>query len=128
MSQTEKPQKTYGPYSIVAEAGPFVFVSGQVGIDPETGTANPDVAVQTDQAIRNLASALDTVGLELSDVVDTTVFVTDMGDFATVNDVYAQHFTPPYPARACVAAAELPRVGGEVALQVEIKAIALKRL
>lgn len=127
MNETKKPHKTYGPYSVVREAGPFVFVSGQIGIDPETGKASPDAAIQTAQAIANIERALHLVGLELSDVVDTTVFVTDMSDFASVNEAYTACFREPFPARACVAVAEFPRLNGNVALCVEIKATALKR-
>ena len=125
--KTEKTQKTYGPYSVAREAGPLVFISGQIGVNPDTGTTEPDSALQTHQVIRNLETALQSVGLTLSDVVDTTVFLTDMSDFSAVNSAYAEHFSQPYPARACVAVAELPRLGGDVALKVEIKATAMRR-
>lgn len=119
--------KTFGPYSSVREAGAFVFVSGQVGIDPDTGTAAPDAQGQTRQALLNAATALQQVGLTLHDVASTTVYLTDMGHFQAVNNEYAQHFTAPFPARACVAVAELPRVGNGTPMFVEIALIAQKR-
>jgi 2-iminobutanoate/2-iminopropanoate deaminase len=126
-SATVTPGKTYGPYSITREAGAFVYVSGQIGIDPATGTASPDITAQTDQALQNVASALQQAGLGLADVIDVTIFLTDMKDFAEVNSVYAQHFSKPYPSRTCVAVSELPKIGSATHLLVEIKVIAMKR-
>jgi 2-iminobutanoate/2-iminopropanoate deaminase len=100
-----------------------VFVSGQVGIDPETGTASTGVGEQTTQALTNVATALGTVGLGLGHVVDATVFLTDMNDFAAVNEAYAAQLAEPYPTRTCVGVADLPHVG-DVPLQVEIKVTA----
>ncbi|MET0779708.1 MAG: Rid family detoxifying hydrolase [Candidatus Saccharimonadales bacterium] len=120
-----KAPKKYGPYSVIRKAGPFVFLSGQIGVNPQTGTASADVSEQTSQALANVASALGTVGLDLGDVVDVTVFVTDMSDFGAVNEVYAGQFSEPYPTRACVGVADLPHVG-DVPLRVEIKVIAME--
>ncbi|HEV7454966.1 MAG TPA: Rid family detoxifying hydrolase [Candidatus Saccharimonadales bacterium] len=117
--------KKYGPYSVVRKAGPFVFVSGQIGINPQTGAASADVSEQTLQALANVASALGTVGLGLEHVVDTTVFLTNMADFEAVNKAYAGQFSEPYPSRACVGVAGLPHVG-DVPLRVEIKVIAME--
>ncbi|HSX16571.1 MAG TPA: Rid family detoxifying hydrolase [Patescibacteria group bacterium] len=126
MSKTdERPTepKKYGPYSLTRRVGDIVFVSGQVGINPETGVASTDVGEQTTQVLKNIAAALGTLGLGLGDVVDATVFLTNMDDFATVNAAYAAQLSEPYPTRACVGVADLPHVG-EVPLLVEIKAIA----
>jgi 2-iminobutanoate/2-iminopropanoate deaminase len=119
------PKKSYGPYSLIRESGPLVFVAGQVGINPEDGSTHPEVGPQTTQALKNVAAALGTVGLGLEHVVDATVFVTDMGDFGAVSEAYAAAFTEPYPTRACVAVAELPRVAA-VPLLVEVKVIAAR--
>jgi 2-iminobutanoate/2-iminopropanoate deaminase len=111
-----------GPYSPAIEAAGFVFVSGQLGIDPVNGAPESGVQVQTERAIRNIKSILAAAGLGLSDVVKTTVFLTNMTDFAVVNEVYAAHFKAPYPARSTFQVAELPKGG-----LVEIEAIAVKR-
>ena len=117
-------KSTFGPYSASREGGGLVFTSGQIGVDPTTKSAASDIAGQAEQALRNLAAVLADAGLEMSDVVKTTVFLTDMGDFATMNDVYLKHFpTAPRPARSCVAVAELPRVAN-MPLRFEIEAVA----
>jgi 2-iminobutanoate/2-iminopropanoate deaminase len=121
---TASAPKKYGPYSTIRRAGAFVFVSGQLGIDPQTGIASADPGEQTTQALTNVATALDAVGLGLEHVVDATVFLTNMDDFAAVNEAYAAQLSEPYPTRACVAVADLPHVG-DVPLQVEIKVIAM---
>jgi 2-iminobutanoate/2-iminopropanoate deaminase len=118
--------QTFGPYSPIREAGGLYFVSGQIGVDPATKSAREDVQAQTKQALDNLAGVLKTAELTLADVVKTTVFVTDMSDFAAVNEVYLGYFDDPRPARSCVAVRELPRVGAGVPLRVEIEAIALR--
>jgi 2-iminobutanoate/2-iminopropanoate deaminase len=112
-----------GPYSPIRQAGNLYFVSGCIGLDPATKTARFDVESQTHQALANLESALKSVQLDLQSVVKTTVFLTDMGDFQTVNNIYAAKFAHPFPARSAVAVAELPRVAA-VALKIEIEAIA----
>lgn len=117
--------KTFGPYSPVRQAGAWVFVSGQVGVDPLNGAIDHDPVKQTIQALENVRSLLGTVGLTMQHIVEATLFVTDMGDFKNINDAYSQFFTEPYPARACVAVKELPRVGGDVPVKVEVKVIAL---
>jgi 2-iminobutanoate/2-iminopropanoate deaminase len=110
-----------GPYSQAVLAKPFLFVSGQLSIDPATGEfVSGGVAEQAEQAIVNLAAVLAAAGLTLADVVKTTVFLTDMADFAAVNEVYARHFTGPVlPARCAVAVAALPK-----GARLEIEAIA----
>ena len=120
------PTQTFGPYSPIRQAGQLYFVSGQVGVDPTTKTAPKGVPEQTSQALTNLAAILQTAGLSMQDVVKTTIYITDMGDFAEINDVYSGRFAPPRPARATVGVRELPRVGGKVPILVEIEAIAMK--
>ena len=100
-----------GPYSQAIDSGyGLVFVSGQLPIDPATG-AFPEggVAQQTRQSILNAQAILKEAGLELSNVVKTTVFLADMGDFAAMNEVYGQFFTQPFPARSAVAVKTLPK-------------------
>jgi 2-iminobutanoate/2-iminopropanoate deaminase len=111
-----------GPYSPAIEAGGLVFVSGQLGLDPLSGALESGVQMQAERAIRNIKSILAAAGLDLSDVVKTTIFLSNMTDFAVVNEVYASHFSPPYPARSTIQVAELPKGG-----LVEIEAIAVKR-
>lgn len=125
--QTSGAQQTnqFGPYSPVHRAGQYIFVSGQVGVDPTTGTAQPDITNQTKQVLQNLESALQSAGLDMNTVVKTTVFLTDMEDFEAMNAVYVPFFDAPRPARSTVAVKELPRVGGGVPLRVEIEAIAM---
>jgi len=118
--------KTFGPYSAVRTAGPFAFVSGQVGVDPVTGQAPDSCAAQIAQAVRNMERLLTDAGSSLQDVVQTTVFLTDMDDFPVLNEQYTALFREPFPARACVAVRELPRVGN-VPLRVEIAATAWRQ-
>jgi 2-iminobutanoate/2-iminopropanoate deaminase len=112
--------KAIGPYSAALRTGQLLFVSGQVALDPATGAmVEGDVASQTRQALLNLGALLGAGGLSYADVVRTTVFLADMGDFAAMNDVYRTFFGEPYPARSTVQAARLPRDA-----RVEIDAIA----
>jgi 2-iminobutanoate/2-iminopropanoate deaminase len=109
-----------GPYSQAIAVGDLVFCSGQIGLDPATGELAPGAAEgQAERALRNLEAVLDAAGLGFADVVKTTVFLADIGDFTTVNAVYARHMPDPPPARSTFAVAALPR--GAV---VEIEAIA----
>jgi 2-iminobutanoate/2-iminopropanoate deaminase len=111
-----------GPYSVAAEAPGFVFVSGQVALDPTTGERSPDdVAMQARRALDNIRGILADVGLTMDDVVKTTIFLVDMGDFAAVNEVYATYFGDEPPARSTVAVAALPS-----GFLVEIEAIAAR--
>jgi len=118
------PNTAVGPYSPIRKAGDFYFISGVTGIDVATKTASPDIAAQTTQAFENMKQVLESAGLTLNNVVKTGVFLTDMGDFAAMNDVYAEQFAPPLPPRSTVAVSELPRVAN-VPLKVEIEAVAL---
>jgi 2-iminobutanoate/2-iminopropanoate deaminase len=109
-----------GPYSQGVDAG-TVFCSGQIGLDPATGNLVEGVGAQTARALANLDGVLSSAGLSLKNVVKTTVFLADMGEFALMNEEYAKHFVPPYPARSTVQAAALPR-----GARVEIDAIAVR--
>ena len=108
-----------GPYSPVVEANGFLFISGQVAIDAATNDrVDGDVAAQASQVMDNLATLLGGLGLGLEDIVKTTIFLTDMGDYAAVNEVYGARFGDAPPARSTVAVAALP--GG---FNVEIEAV-----
>ena len=110
-----------GPYSQAIKANGFLFVSGQIPLDPVTAQiVNGGVELETYQVLNNLKAILAHEGLSCDNVVKTTVFLKDMEDFAIVNKVYAQYFTKETPARACVQVAKLPRD-----VSVEIEAIAV---
>lgn len=109
-----------GPYSQAIRTAELLFTAGQVGADPATGLLADGVAAQADRALRNLTSILDAAGSSLDRVVKTTIFLVDVADFATVNEVYASHFSAPYPARSTVAVKALPKDA-----LVEIEAIAI---
>ena len=111
-----------GPYSQGIQAGNFVFTSGQLPIDPATG-AFPDGGIreQTRQSLTNVQAILRQAGLDMADVVKTTVFMADMGDFAEMNSIYAEFFPEPCPARSAFAVKTLPK-----GALVEIEAIAVK--
>jgi len=108
-----------GPYSQAIRSGDMVFCSGQLGLDPASGELVDGVEAQAERALRNLQSVLDAAGLGFDDVVKTTIFLTDMGDFAAVNAVYARFMPDPPPARSTVQVGALPKGG-----LVEIEAIA----
>ena len=114
--------KAIGPYSQAIRANGFVFVSGQVAIDPATQQViDGDVAAQADRVLRNLAGILKAAGSDLEKVVRTTVFLKDMGDFAVVNQVYGKHFTEAPPARSTVEVARLPK---DVLVEIDVIALA----
>lgn len=102
--------KAIGPYSQAVRAGQLLFASGQIPTDPVTGTiVEGDVATQTRRVFDNLSAVLKAANLSFADVVRTTVFLADMNDFAAMNDVYGTYFSEPYPARATVQVARLPK-------------------
>ncbi|HET6959817.1 MAG TPA: RidA family protein [Vicinamibacterales bacterium] len=102
--------KAIGPYSQAVRVGQLLFVSGQVPLDPATGEmVSGDIAAQTRRVFENLGAVLKAGGRSFSDVVRTTVFLADMNDFAEVNKVYGTYFSEPYPARATVQVARLPK-------------------
>jgi 2-iminobutanoate/2-iminopropanoate deaminase len=112
--------KAIGPYSQAVRAGQFLFVSGQIAIDPSTGhVVDGDIAAQTARALQNIGAILAAAGLSFDHVVRTTVFLTSMDDFPAMNEVYAGFFSAPGPARATVEAPRLPRNA-----RIEIDAIA----
>jgi 2-iminobutanoate/2-iminopropanoate deaminase len=106
-----------GPYSQGITAGDLVFASGQIGLDPATGTLVEGLEAQTERVLRNVAAILDAAGVTMADVVKTTIFLTDMADFATVNAIYAKHVVDPPPARSTVAVAALPK-GAQIEIEV----------
>lgn len=119
---TDKAPKALGPYSQAVTAGTMVFVSGQLGLDPETGNfVGGGVQEQTERVLQNLTAILEAAGATLGDVTACTVFLKDMNDFAAMNEVYARHFTANPPSRAAIEVARLPKDG-----LVEISCIAVK--
>jgi len=113
--------KPIGPYSPAIRAGNLLFISGQVGFDPATGTLiDGDVTAQADQVMRNIGSLLKAAGLGFEHVVRTTVYLADMNEFGKMNDVYARYVVDPPPARSTVQVARLPRDA-----RVEIDVIAV---
>ncbi|MGV8049293.1 MAG: RidA family protein [Anaerolineaceae bacterium] len=113
--------KAIGPYSIATSTGCLVFVSGQLGLDPNTGNlVEGGIQAQTRQALTNLKSILESTGTTLDSVVKTTVFLQDMNEFSQMNAVYAEFFSQKYPARSAVQVAALPKNG-----VVEVEAIAI---
>ncbi len=120
--ETNKAPKAIGPYSQAIEAGGFVYTSGQIPLDPETGVLKGgDIKEQTRQVIKNLDAVLSAAGVGASDVVKTMCFLQSMDDFGAFNEVYAQYFTSK-PARSCVEVSKLPKVA-----LGEIEAVAVKR-
>ena len=102
--------KAIGPYSQAVKAGSLVFVSGQIPLDPATGAmVEGDIAAQTRQVFANLQAILEAAGVSFDHVVRTTVYLADMNDFGTVNEIYGTYFSAPFPARATVQAARLPK-------------------
>lgn len=119
--QTERAPQAIGPYSQAIKANGFVFASGQIPTDPQTGQFVPGgIQEQTEQALKNLAAVLEAAGSGLDRIVKTTVFLADMNEFSAMNEIYGRFFRENPPARATVEAARLPRDA-----RVEIEAIAL---
>lgn len=118
---TDNAPGAIGPYSQAIKARNFVFVSGQIPIDPKTGEfVSQDVVEQTEQVLKNLSAVLEAAGSSLNNVVKTTVFIADMNDFAQMNEVYGKYFSDNKPARATVQAARLPKDA-----KVEIECVAI---
>lgn len=119
---TKNAPDAIGPYSQAIKAGNVLFCSGQIPIDPNTSEfVSEDVAEQTEQVLKNLTAVLEAAGMNLNNIVKTTVFLADMNDFTAMNEVYARFFTDNKPARATVQAARLPRDA-----RVEIDCIAVE--
>lgn len=118
---TPKAPAAIGPYSQGISAGPMVFVSGQTPLRPDGTLVSGTVAEQTQQCLDNVRAILAAAGLSAADVVKTTVYMTDLGKFAEMNEVYARNFAAPFPARATVQVSALPKGAG-----VEIDAVAVR--
>jgi 2-iminobutanoate/2-iminopropanoate deaminase len=111
-----------GPFSQAVEVGGFLYVSGQVGQDPATGkVVAGGIVVETERVFRNLAAVLEAAGLSFDHVVRAGVYLTSMGDFATMNGIYAKYFSQPFPARTTIAVAALP-LGACIEIDLVVKA------
>ncbi len=118
--KTDKAPAAIGPYSQGVRIGRFIFLSGQIPVEPATGeTVTGDIVAQTRQVLHNLQAVLEEAGASMNDVVKTTVYLKDIAQFGDMNGVYGDFFKPPYPARATVEAARLPK-----GVDIEIDAIA----
>ncbi len=107
-----------GPYSQAIKAGGFLFLSGQIPLDPTTGTlVDGDISAQTRRVLDNIREVLSAAGCGFSSVVKTSIFLTDLGDFATVNGIYAEYFLAPFPARSTFQVAALPK-GSRIEIEV----------
>ncbi len=118
---TDKAPAAIGPYSQALSSTNMVFVSGQIPINPETGVMADTIEEQAKQSLNNVKNILESAGLTMSNVIKTSVFLSDLNDFAKVNEIYAQFFTEPFPARSCVQVAAIPK-----GAKVEIECIAVK--
>lgn len=119
--KTDKAPKAIGPYSQAIVANGFVFASGMIALDPATGELNQgSLEDQARQVLKNLAAVLEAAGSSMDDVVKANVYLQDMNDFNRMNAVYAEFFKPPYPARAAVQVARLPR---DVKIEIEVVAV-----
>ena len=118
---TDRAPAAVGPYSQAIQAGNLLITSGQLGLEPETGNLPEGVEAQTEQSLKNVDAILAEAGLARTDVIKTTVFIRNMGDFAAVNRIYAAYFGDHKPARSCVEVSALPKNG-----LVEIEVIAVK--
>ncbi len=116
--KTDAAPSAIGPYSQATVANGFVFTSGQLGVVPATGEFVGETALeQAEQVMKNLSAVLEAAGSSLGKAVKATVFLSDMSDFAEVNEVYKKYFSEPYPARSCVQVAALPK-GGKVEVEL----------
>lgn len=121
---SENAPKAVGPYSPAVKLGDFVYLSGQIPLDPKTGeVVSQDVVEQSHQVLKNIKGLLGEIGLNTSHIVKTTVFLANMADFKAMNEVYAQYFIEPYPARSTVQVSALP-----LNVKVEIECIVLDTL
>ena len=119
---TDKAPAAIGPYSQAIQAGEFLYVSGQIPVDPATGEIPATVSLQAKRSLENLKAIVEAAGYRLTDVVKTTVFAADIADFAEVNAVYAEYFPNNAPARSFVAVKDLPK-----GVKIEIEAVAWHR-
>ena len=115
---TKQAPAAIGPYSQAVEQHGMIFCSGQIGLDPTSGTiVEGGIEIETRRVLQNLGEVLKAAGVDFVDVVKTTIFMIDLGEFETVNRIYGEHFSPPYPARSTVQVAALPR-GAQVEIEV----------
>ena len=120
---TKQAPAALGPYSQAVEQHGMIFCSGQIGLDPASGTlVEGGIEIETRRVLQNLGEVLKAAGVDFVDVVKTTIFMIDLAEFETVNRIYGEHFSPPYPARSTVQVARLPRNA-----RVEIDAVAVRR-
>ena len=120
--QTNNAPQAIGPYSQAVKFGNLLITSGQLGIDPATGNIPATIEEQTRQSLENVKAIVEAAGASMDQVVKTTVFLKDMNDFATVNGIYAQYFSEPYPARSAVEVARLPKDGlVEIEVMVQLQ-------
>lgn len=115
-TKTNNAPAAIGPYSQAITVGNLLFTSGQIPINPETGEIPEGVEAQAKQALTNVKNLIEAAGGSMDNVVKTGVFIKDMNDFGKINEIYAQFFTEPYPARSCVEVAKLPK---DVLIEVE---------
>lgn len=119
---TNQAPAAIGPYSQAVQLGDLLFCSGQIAIDPKSGNVlTGDIKTQAEQVMKNIEAVLTAADMKFSNVVKTTIFLTNMGDFATVNEIYGRHFPQNPPARSTVAVAALPK-----GVHVEIEVVAAK--
>jgi len=117
---TDNAPKAVGPYSQAVQMGDFLFCSGQISIDPKTNEVfTGDIKTQTEMVMKNIEAVLTAAQMNFGNIIKTTIFITNMGDFATVNEIYAKYFKDAPPARSTVAVAALPK-----GVNVEIEVIA----
>ncbi len=119
--QTQKAPAAIGPYSQGISFGSVVYTSGQIPVNPQTGEIPATIEEQTAQSLRNAQAVLEAAGFTMDNVVKTLVFLSDLGEFAAMNEVYASFFQQPYPARSCVQVAAIPK-----GAKVEIECIAVR--
>lgn len=120
--ETMNAPRPVGPYSQAVMTGDFLFCSGQIAINPETNEVlQADIQTQARRVLDNLKAVVESSGLTMDSVVKTTIFLTDMNDFAAVNDIYKNYFTRKFPARSTIAVAGLPK-----GVKVEIEAVAIR--
>ena len=122
--QTDKAPKAIGPYAQATKLGDFVYLSGQVPLNPETGKlAGDSVEEQTHQVMKNIGAILGEIGLRYDHIMKTTVFLKDLNDFAAFNEIYASYFDGQFPARSCIAVADIP-----AGAKVEVECLAIDTL
>lgn len=118
---TDKAPAALGPYSQALINGNMIFISGQIPVNPADGSIADTIEAQTEQSISNIKSILAECGLDISNVIKTSVFLSDLNDFSAMNEIYGKHFKSPFPARSCVQVAAVPK-----GCRIEIECIAIR--